>query len=103
MKESRRYLGVTITAENYREILEADGRDGINFHAKHLRAYLQGKTTFRHKFMREKSLVENEKGEQVEQERIVRDAWGNPRYNEFRVQQEYIPATDDGDVGGLAD
>lgn len=103
-KESRRYLGTTITASNYREILEKEGRDGINFHTKHLRAYLKGKKTFRHKIMTEKVLVENEKGEKFEEVRIVRDAFGNPRYHEFVVQQEYIPATNDRndpkDIGG---
>lgn len=53
--------------------------------------------------MREKVLVENEKGETVEQVRIVTDMWGNPRYNEFRVKQEHIPATLDGETGALAD
>lgn len=86
----RRYLGVTITAQNYREILEKEGREGINFHTKHLRAYLKGKKTFNHKFKREKVLVENGKGEKVEVEQIVRDKFGFPIYNEFRVQYQNI-------------
>ena len=73
-KYERSYLGVTITSKNYREILEKEGRDGINFHSKHLRAYLQGKTSFRHKFMRD------EKGN------VITDMYGRPRYNEYRVQ-----------------
>lgn len=77
-KVERRYLGTTVTAQNYRDILNKEGRDGINFHTKHLKAYLQGKTTFRHKFMRD------------EEGNIVTDAWGNPRYNEYRVQQQTI-------------
>lgn len=40
------YTGVTITKENYREVLEKEGRSGINFHAKHLAAYLKGYTQF---------------------------------------------------------
>jgi hypothetical protein len=90
-KESRQYLGTTITASNYREILDREGRDGINFHTKHLRAYLKGKKQFRHKFMRETVMVTNEKGEEVEEIRIVKDPFGNPRYNVFTVQQAYIP------------
>lgn len=49
----RTYLGTTITAQNYKEILEKEGRDGINFHTKHLRAYLKGKKTFTHGFNRD--------------------------------------------------
>ncbi len=92
MKAERKYLGVTITAENYREILEKEGRDGINFHTKHLRAYLKGSKTFRHKWMRKPEIVENERGEPVEELRVVTDPFGNPRYNEFRVQEEYSKA-----------
>lgn len=47
-KYDRQYLGVTITKENYKEIFEKEGRDGINFHTKHLRAYLKGKSYFTH-------------------------------------------------------
>ena len=50
IKYDRKYLGVTITAENYRDILTKEGRDGINFHTKHLRAYLKGKAFFTHGF-----------------------------------------------------
>ena len=49
-KYEREYLGVTITAKNYREILEKEGREGINFHTKHLRAYIKGMVTFTHGF-----------------------------------------------------
>jgi hypothetical protein len=49
MKFDRQYLGVTVTAENYRAILSGPGsRDELRFHAKHLRAYLKGKDTFIH-------------------------------------------------------
>jgi hypothetical protein len=85
-KETREYLGVTITSKNYREILEKEGRDGINFHTKHLRAYLKGKTTFRHKFLRETVIVQDEKGQDREVQRVVTDSWGNPKWNEHRVQ-----------------
>jgi hypothetical protein len=46
-KYTRQYLGITITSQNYREILDREGRDGINFHTKHLRAYLKGKKSFK--------------------------------------------------------
>lgn len=73
---TRQYLGVTITAENYREILEKEGRSGINFHTKHLKAYLKGNDKFRHGFMR------NEEG------KPVKDNWGYPLYNQFDVQSK---------------
>ena len=45
----RQYLGVTVTAENYRKILEGPGgRDELRFHAKHLKAYLRGNDGFYH-------------------------------------------------------
>ncbi len=47
-KYDRKYLGVTITGENYKEILLSAGRDSINFHSKHLNAYLKGRDTFTH-------------------------------------------------------
>jgi hypothetical protein len=46
MKYERKYLGVTITSQNYREILQKEGREGINFHNKHLKAYLKGWDSF---------------------------------------------------------
>jgi len=52
---NREYLGVTITSENYREILKKEGRFGINFHTKHLKSYLQGKRTFIHGYKTEVS------------------------------------------------
>lgn len=61
---TRQYHGVTITQENYREILNKEGRNGINFHTKHLKAYLQGKKSFNHDFER------SPEGE------ILRDNWG---------------------------
>jgi len=105
-KYTRKYLGVTITAQNYKEILEKEGRDGINFHTKHLKAYLAGKQTFRHKFKRD------------ENGNVLRNAWGFPIYNEFTVQQQTIlvrpdeqstPSFDDGgeieagSTGAMAD
>lgn len=43
---TRNYLGVTITGDNYREILSKEGRKGINFHTRHLEAYLSGNEQF---------------------------------------------------------
>lgn len=77
MKE-RKYLGVTITATNYREILEKEGRDGINFHTKHLRAYLKGKKTFTHKWQRD------EKG------RVVTDQFNRPIFATYQVEEAWI-------------
>jgi len=58
MKYTREYQGVTVTAKNYRSILEGPGgRDELRFHAKHLRAYLRGKDSFFHGW------ILNEKGE----------------------------------------
>lgn len=45
-KKERNFNGVIITSENYRTILDEKGREGINFHNKHLKSYLQGKTYF---------------------------------------------------------
>lgn len=42
----REFTGVIITAENYKEILEKEGREGINFHNKHLRSYKKGYERF---------------------------------------------------------
>ena len=47
-KYNREYLGVLITTQNYSDILKREGRDQINFHNKHLRAYKKGKTHFVH-------------------------------------------------------
>lgn len=57
VRYDREFLGTLITKENYNEILEKEGRDGRNFHNKHLRAYKQGKTHFVH------GIRVNEKGE----------------------------------------
>lgn len=85
----RQYLGITITAQNYKEILEKEGRDGINYHTKHLRAYLKGKTNFKHKWMRD--------GEG----RVITDPWGNPRWNIYPVQQQSVqPRTINADDTG---
>lgn len=59
VKYDREFLGTLITKENYREILEKEGRDGRNFHTKHLKAYKQGKTFFTH------GVRVNEKGEHL--------------------------------------
>jgi hypothetical protein len=45
---TRKFGGSVITKDNYREILNQGGRDLINFHNKHLKAYLNGKTFFYH-------------------------------------------------------
>lgn len=50
----RSFKGITITAENYREIMELGGRHELNYHARHLEAYLKGKEIFRHGFRRDK-------------------------------------------------
>lgn len=47
-KYERSYDGVTITQQNYKEILEKEGRDGVNFHTRHLEAYLKGQKFFTH-------------------------------------------------------
>jgi len=54
LKITREYLGVTVTAENYREINPKDkpNRDLRNYHNKHLRAYLKGHDTFQHGWVR---------------------------------------------------
>lgn len=44
----KRFNGVLVTSENYRQLLEEGGRDLINFHNKHLRAYLRDEQWFRH-------------------------------------------------------
>lgn len=49
-RHGRSYLGTIVTASNYREILSAEGKDKIEFHKKHLKAYIQGKSTFYHGF-----------------------------------------------------
>lgn len=59
-KFERRYLGTTVTAKNYRELMKLaieDGKDPrheINYHTRHLEAYLKGKEVFKHGFRRDK-------------------------------------------------
>lgn len=58
--QERRYLGVTVTAENYRELMRLakeagkNPRHEINYHTRHLEAYLKGQDTFVHGFRRDK-------------------------------------------------
>ena len=60
VKYDRKYLGVTVTAENYRELIalavaaKLNPRHEINYHTRHLEAYLKGKTSFTHGFKRDK-------------------------------------------------
>lgn len=55
-KYDRQYLGITVTAQNYRELMDAAIKDGknpryeINYHNKHLKAYLKGRDTFTYGF-----------------------------------------------------
>jgi len=77
----RRYLGITVTAENYRELMslaiadKKNPRHEINYHTRHLEAYLKGKETFRHGYR----IRVNEDGEV--------ETLG-PAY--FKVMQEWI-------------
>lgn len=45
---NREYLGVTVTAQNYREVHPIGKPSMRNFHSKHLRAYLKGNDSFMH-------------------------------------------------------
>lgn len=47
-KYDREFQGTLITGQNYKEILEKEGRDGVRFHAKHLLAYKRGQDSFAH-------------------------------------------------------
>lgn len=60
-KDTREFLGTLVTAKNYRDILEKEGRDGLRFHAKHLKAYKRGDSHFAHGWHL------NENGEKVRQ------------------------------------
>lgn len=60
IKIERQYMGTTVTQANYREILEKEGREGINFHEKHLKAYLKGFKRFTFGWIRD------EKGQRLE-------------------------------------
>lgn len=59
-KWERRYLGITVTRDNYRELMrlaELSGkppRHEINYHTRHLEAYLEGKNYFVHGFRYDK-------------------------------------------------
>ena len=59
VKYNRVYLGTIVTGANFKEIVEKEGRDAINFHNKHLRAYIKGKSHFTH------GRLHNEKGEDI--------------------------------------
>lgn len=54
IKYDRKYLGITITGANYREIMNAaiadnkNPRHEINYHTRHLEAYIKGQDKFRH-------------------------------------------------------
>lgn len=73
---TREYTGVTITAANYREILEKEGRAGINLHTKHLQAYLKGKKDFQYGYMRS------------EDGRVLKDGWGFPLKHQHKVKSK---------------
>ena len=47
-RKDREYLGTIVTHSNYRDLLSAEGKDKIDFHKKHLKAYIQGKDSFYH-------------------------------------------------------
>lgn len=47
-KSSRKYLGTFIDSSNYKEILEKEGKFALNFHKKHLKAYIKGHDRFKH-------------------------------------------------------
>lgn len=79
IKYERSYLGTTITAANYRQILNEGGRSAINYHNKHLRAYLKGKKTFTHGF------------EKDENGKTKKDNWGRPIPTVYRVQAVLKP------------
>lgn len=59
-KYDKQYLGITVTAQNYRELMakaiedKKDPRYEINYHNTHLKAYLQGKETFRYGYRYDK-------------------------------------------------
>lgn len=44
----KKFNGVLVTSLNYKQLLEEGGRNLINFHNKHLRAYLRDEQWFRH-------------------------------------------------------
>jgi hypothetical protein len=68
----RRFTGITVTAANYRELLEKGGRHEMNYHSRHLEAYLAGKEVFKHGFRYD------EKGKVL-----------GPKF--YRVMQELVP------------
>lgn len=84
----RQYLGEIITSQNYKEILEKEGREGINFRNKHLKMYERGVDSFYH------GKEEDENGDlrprlnSVEQRMTLsfEDKEGNPQVRTFRSQ-----------------
>lgn len=72
----REYLGITITAQNYREVLKKEGRMGINFHNKHLRCYLRGDKKFTFGCERDENGT------------LIRDKWNLRVPKQFNVQQK---------------
>lgn len=47
-KYTRSYGGVIVSSHNYQEVLKAEGKDKVDFHNKHLKAYIKGRRTFKH-------------------------------------------------------
>lgn len=48
LKYTREFLGTLITADNYNTILKKEGKSGVVYHNKHLKAYTRGDKTFTH-------------------------------------------------------
>lgn len=46
----KKFNGVLVTSKNYSELLKEGGRDLINYHNKHLKAYLRDEQFFKHGF-----------------------------------------------------
>lgn len=44
----KKFNGVLVTSLNYKQLLEEGGRDLINYHNKHLKAYLKDENWFQH-------------------------------------------------------
>ena len=44
----KKFNGILVTSTNYRELMDKGGRDLINYHNKHLRAYLKDEQFFIH-------------------------------------------------------
>jgi len=45
---TREYGGVLVSSKNYQAILDSEGKDSVDFHNKHLKAYIKGKLIFKH-------------------------------------------------------